>query len=111
MREKLRSGSVVHTKWNGIDMKNMEIVHDENRKMFVTTVDGHPAYVEYRLSRENGLDILHTIVPEEIGGRGIASALVKAAYDYARSKGLKPVATCSYAVVWLQRHPEYAGGE
>lgn len=92
-------------------MKNMEIVHDENRKMFVTTVDGHPACVEYRLSRENGLDILHTIVPEEIGGRGIASALVKAAYDYARSKGLKPVATCSYAVVWLQRHPEYAGGE
>lgn len=102
---------MVHTKWNGIEMKNMEIVHDENRKMFVTTVDGHPAYVEYRLSRENGLDILHTIVPEEIGGRGIASALVKAAYDYARSKGLKPVATCSYAVVWLQRHPEYAGGE
>lgn len=111
MREKLRSGGVVHTKWNGIDMKNMEIVHDENRKMFVTTVDGHPAYVEYRLSPENGLDILHTIVPEEIGGRGIASALVKAAYDYARSKGLKPVATCSYAVIWLHRHPEYAGGE
>ena len=40
---------------------------------------------------------------------GIASALVKAAYDYARCKGLKAVATCSYAVIWLQRHPEYQG--
>ena len=65
----------------------MEIVHDEAKKQ----------------------DIRHTIVPEEIGGRGIASALVKAAYDYARCKCLKPVATCAYAVVWLQRHPEYQG--
>ena len=44
-----------------------------------------------------------------IGGKGIASALVKAAYDYGRCKGLKAIATCSYAVVWLQRHPEYQG--
>ena len=47
--------------------------------------------------------------PGEISGRGIASALVKAAYDYALANGLVPVATCSYAVVWLERHPEYNG--
>ena len=23
--------------------------------------------------------------------------------------GLKPMATCAYAVCWLQRHPEYQG--
>lgn len=85
----------------------MEIVHDENAKRFVTEVDGYTAYVEYRLTMAGGLDILHTIVPKEIGGRGIASSLVKSAYDYARGKGLKPIATCPYAVVWLQRHPEY----
>ena len=41
--------------------------------------------------------------------RGVAAALVKAAYDYALSEGLTPVATCAYAVAWLQRHPEYKG--
>lgn len=87
----------------------MEIVHDEARQQFKTEVDGYTAHVAYRLTAGNGLDIRHTIVPEEIGGRGIASALVKAAYDYAQSKGLKPIATCSYAAIWLQRHSAYQG--
>ena len=88
----------------------MEIVHDEAKKQFKVEVDGYTAHVAYQLTEDGGLDIRHTIVPEEIGGRGIASALVKAAYDYARCKCLKPIATCAYAVVWLQRHPpEYQG--
>lgn len=86
----------------------MEIIHDALRNQFKTEVEGHLAHVAYRI--ENGaLDIRHTVVPEEIGGRGIASALVKAAYDYAREKDLRAVATCSYAVAWLERHPEYGG--
>ena len=86
----------------------MEIKHNVDQMKFWTEVDGYEAHVAYQL-HDKGLDIRHTIVPTEIEGRGIASALVKAAYDYARANGLKPIATCSYAVVWLQRHPEYEG--
>ena len=86
----------------------MDIRHLEDRQRFVVEVDGHTAHVDYQIE-DGGLDIRHTIVPEEIGGRGIASALVKATYDYARSHNLKPVATCSYAVRWLEKHPEYQG--
>lgn len=85
----------------------MNIKHDEAGKRIITEVDGYTAHVEYQLTGDNGFDILHTIVPKEIGGRGIAAALVKAAYDYARGKGLTLLATCPYAAVWLQRHPEY----
>ena len=86
----------------------MDIVHDKEKSKFRVEVDGVTAYVAYTLA-DGALDIRHTIVPEDIGGRGIASALVKATYDYALENGYKPVATCSYAVVWLQRHPEYKG--
>lgn len=86
----------------------MNIEHDKEKEIFSVVVDGVTAHVSYKLI-DGGLDIRHTIVPDEIGGRGIASALVKAAYDYALENGYKPVATCSYAVVWLQRHPEYNG--
>ena len=57
----------------------------------------------------DSLDIIHTIVPRPIEGRGIAAALVKAAYAYAIANGMKPKATCSYAVKWLERHPELNG--
>ena len=86
----------------------MKIEHDKENGIFRMVVDSVTAYVSYRIV-DGGLDIRHTIVPEELGGRGIASALVKAAYDYALENGYKPVATCSYAVVWLQRHSEYNG--
>lgn len=85
-----------------------DIVHDTAGRRFTTTVDGHTAHVAYDL-HDGALDIRHTIVPTEIGGRGIASTLVRAAYDYATAEGLRPMATCSYAARWLDRHPEYHG--
>lgn len=82
------------------------VTHLPERQLFVTEVDGEQGFVEYRIVDGN-LDITHTIVPMAIEGRGVAAALVKEAYDYARNNGLTPRATCSYAVMWLRRHPEY----
>lgn len=82
-----------------------KIIHQPEQELFKTEVEGHTAFAEYRLT-DGGLDIIHTIVPKPLEGRGIAGALVKAAYEYAVNNGLKPKATCSYAVKWLERHPE-----
>ncbi|WP_300729538.1 GNAT family N-acetyltransferase [uncultured Bacteroides sp.] len=84
----------------------MDVRHDETRCLFLVETDGCTAYVEYEI-HDGKLDILHTIVPKAIGGRGIASVLVQTAYDYARANNLRPYATCSYAVAWLLRHPDY----
>lgn len=83
-----------------------EIIHDASRHRFVTIVDGYEGFVEYELVDGN-MAITHTIVPPEIGGRGIASDLVQRAFDYAREEGLRVVPLCSYAVAWGRRHPEY----
>ena len=83
-----------------------EIVHDQKCRRFQTSVEGHTAYVEYDI-HDSMLDILHTVVPPPVEGRGIASTLVRHAFDYALRQGLKPEATCSYARTWLARHPEY----
>ena len=84
-----------------------DIQHDSAHKRFITTVDGHQAYVEYE--RHGGvMTITHTIVPSEIGGRGIAGQLVKAAMDHARTEGMKVTPSCSYAAGWMDKHPDYA---
>jgi len=51
--------------------------------------------------------INHTFVDDSLRGQGIASKLVQAAVDKIKADGNKLVATCSYALVWLERHPEY----
>ena len=87
-----------------------EIIHQPDQHLFKTNVEGRTAFAQYRIIN-GGLDIIHTIVPKPLEGQGIAAALVKAAYDYALANGYMPKATCSYAVIWLQRHPEYTKEE
>lgn len=83
------------------------IHHDTEVRRFATIVDGTKAYLDYQLDGDV-LTITHTWVPEEIGGRGIAGELVRAAVEHARARGLKVDPQCSYADAWLRRHPEFA---
>ena len=83
-----------------------DIRHDAAHHRFVTDVDGHTAYVEYEPGA-SAIAITHTIVPPEIGGRGIASQLVRAALLHARNEGLRVDPICSYADAWMRKHPEF----
>lgn len=87
---------------------DLDIQHIPEQETFEVTIEGHRAFVKYEIY-DGALDVRKTLVPQELGGKGIAGKLVKAAYDYAKEQNLKCIATCSYAVVWLQRHPEYEG--
>lgn len=72
-----------------------------------TQEDGVEAFVEYELDGAV-MTITHTIVPEAIGGRGIAGKLVGAAFERARAQGWKVRTQCSYAAAWAQKHPDVA---
>lgn len=86
---------------------DFQIEHLPAQDRFQTVIDGQTARVEYRLA-DGVMTIVHTEVPESLGGRGIAGALVKAALDHARSEGLKVVPKCAYARSYIERHPEVA---
>lgn len=88
-------------------MADNAIRHDSATSRFTTTVDGHQGYVEYE-EGDGVMTITHTIVPPEIGGRGVAGQLVQAALEYARAEGLKVVPRCSYAAGYFDKHPEDA---
>ena len=82
------------------------IRHDAARHRFTTEVDGHVAVLDYAPGH-SAIAITHTGVPREIGGRGIAAQLVRAALLHARNEGLRVDPQCSYADAWMRRHPEF----
>jgi predicted GNAT family acetyltransferase len=84
-----------------------DIRNNEQESRFETTVDGSVAFAEYDLEDPNRIVFTHTIVPEELSGRGIAGEIVKHALDYARSQELTVVPQCSYVAAWIKRHPDY----
>ncbi|AWW73103.1 GNAT family N-acetyltransferase [Erythrobacter sp. KY5] len=50
----------------------------------------------------------HTIVPQAIGGRGIAGLLVERLVSDARAKGFKIVPQCSYVAKKFEENPDWA---
>ncbi|KRA44296.1 GNAT family N-acetyltransferase [Pseudoxanthomonas sp. Root630] len=90
------------------DPRSPDVHHDPDARRFHTLLDGYEAELLYSL-RDGRMIINHTGVPDQIGGRGVAATLVKAALDHARAQGWRVVPACSYSAAYVERHPEYAG--
>lgn len=85
----------------------MHIIHNSATQRFETTIDGITAYLSYDSIDNNTLDYRHTIVPPELGGRGIGSALTKYALDHAQNNNKKIVASCSFVAKYIDKHSQY----
>lgn len=62
----------------------------------------------YRRDEAGHYVLLHTEVPDEFAGQGLAATLAKGLFAMARAKGLSLVLRCPYMSAWYARHPEYA---
>ena len=87
-----------------------ELVIDDNpdAHRYEARLDGQLAgWVDYGRVRTR-LVALHTEVPPEFGGRGIASALVRRVLDDARAAGQTVTPRCPLFASHFRRHPEDA---
>ena len=82
------------------------VQHDSSRQQFFTDTDGVRSVVDYTLDGDL-MTITHTGVPAELGGRGIAGELTRAAFTTAREQGWKVMPACSYAAGWVEKHAEF----
>ncbi len=85
---------------------NLDIIHNRSANRFETTIDGQTGYISYQ-DRDGKLVYDHTIVPQQLGGQGVGSTLVKHALDYAREHDKKVVPQCSFVASYISKHPEY----
>lgn len=83
------------------------VIDHADRHRFELEVDGHVAELVYRLDGDR-LVLVHTGVPDELGGRGLGGVLVRAAVDRAAADGLTIVPQCPFARSWLEKHPDEA---
>jgi hypothetical protein len=85
--------------------ETVEVTNNTGKSRFEVTLGQDTAFAEYRL--KSGKIILpHTVVPPAFEGKGVASALARAAFGYARDNGLKVIPTCPFMSAWVKKHPE-----
>ncbi|WP_035278274.1 GNAT family N-acetyltransferase [Actinokineospora spheciospongiae] len=88
-------------------MADVEVRDVVESRRFEAVVDGRVAgFAEY--IRGEGLVVFpHTEVDTAFEGRGVGSALARAALDDAKGRGAAVLATCPFIAGWMRRHPEY----
>ena len=86
--------------------EDIELIDNEEKHNFELWIDGSRAFIDYK-KRGNTVYILHTEVPQELEGRGVAAAMVEKALRFLDQHQLRLVPLCSYTQTFLKRHPEW----
>lgn len=87
-------------------LTDLDVTRNEAENRFETTVDGHLSKIDYRRYGDDKIAYVHTEVPPELEGQGIASKMVKVALQYVRENNLKLMPLCPFVKSYLQRHAE-----
>ena len=81
----------------------MVVIHDMQEHRFKIEDPKGLCYLEYSEDGNNQFTVLHTIVPDELSGRGLAAQLAQAFYDWLRSNNYSMKSECTYMDAWLKR--------
>lgn len=94
---------------------DVTITHQLQRQggVYIAQIEGsaHQGRLEWEprdRSESDARIATHTIVPKEIGGRGIAARLVDRLVSDAREQGFTIVPRCSYVASKFENNPEWS---
>ena len=87
----------------------MEFIHEKNRIYATGDTGKLLAEVTFPLNAQGAYNINRTFVDPSLRGQGVAGQLLQAAAADIEKAGGRAAPTCSYAMDWFQKHPEYAG--
>jgi predicted GNAT family acetyltransferase len=89
-------------------MSTVEVTDHPELTRWVATVDGEPAGFAQYIRRGGRVLFVHTVVDDAFEGRGVGSALARAALDGARVAGDPVVPLCPFIAAYIEKHPEHA---
>ncbi len=78
---------------------NRIVLYDNNKKIIAAVTFPDVSF--------STVEINHTFVDESLRGQGIASKIMEKTAQTIRSQNKKAILTCSYAISWFNKHPEY----
>ena len=83
----------------------LQVIKNESTSRFELDVDGFIAFIDYKQDADI-IKLIHTEVPEELGGRGVASALVEKTLVYLEEHHNSLFPYCPDVFAYIKKHPE-----
>jgi len=84
----------------------MEIINNEKVGQFEYRTEDYLSFLTYKM-RDNTMFLMYTEVPRELGGRGVGSALVLEALEFAKANNFKVAVMCSFIAHYIRKNPQW----
>lgn len=85
-----------------------EVTEDSRLNRFVLPITGDIVAAAYYRVEGGQVVLIHTEVPLEFSGQGIASRLAEGTFALLRKTGRKAILKCPFMSRFFAKHPEYA---
>ena len=89
------------------EYKDLNVIKNDDTKRFELTIDGHIAFIDFTQRGTDVIKLIHTEVPEELGGRGVAAALVEKTLVFLETNNYTLYPYCPYVFAYIKKHPEW----
>lgn len=89
-----------------IDLKKLDVTHNEAEDRFETWIDGQLSKLDYMQDGDT-IVMTHVGVHPEHRGQGVAGKLTQVALEYARGKSFRVIPMCPYIATYIRRNPQY----
>ncbi|MEJ2901225.1 GNAT family N-acetyltransferase [Pedobacter panaciterrae] len=88
------------------EFNDVPLIKNSEKNRFELKTDNYLTFIDYK---EHGKKIwlIHTEAPEELKGRGTATAIVEKTLAYLEDNDYKLIPLCPFVVTYLKRHTEW----
>ena len=88
------------------EYEQLALEKNEIVKEFQMQVNDYKAIIAYTEAHPV-ITLLHTEVPPELEGRGVATAIIEKTLDWVEKNHLKLIPLCPFIITYIKRHPEW----
>ncbi len=85
---------------------DISVSNNSKQQQFEVHANDETAVLQYRF-HDDMIWLMHTEVPKNLEGKGIASALAHFGLEWAKENHKKVKVICPFVAIYLKRHPEY----
>ena len=87
---------------------NAKVTENTRQHRFELPIAAGALAAAYYRVEQGRVVLIHTEVPQEFSGQGIASRLASGTFQLLRKTGRKAIPKCPFMGRFIMKHPEYA---
>ncbi|WP_370086345.1 GNAT family N-acetyltransferase [Ekhidna sp.] len=92
-----------------MDLASLKTRDNSEKHRFEIKVDDEMAFLDYKIGKSGDVYMVHTEVPEKLGGQGVGHKLVRESLEIIENHGCQIIPLCPFVRSFLQDHREDYG--